>query len=107
MRSAGSRSRDEPLRLRCKVEPSFRRGRRRKKEGSGGEWVLRVTKQGSRGGKNVSVEVEEDGLTFCFRAPVVFNDNEDVITFEGDSDRVGGKIWAKGCGTWTATRKRV
>ena len=62
---------------------------------------------GSRGGEKVSGEVEEDGLTFCFRAPAVYDDNEDSITYEGDSDRVGGKTWAKGCGTWTANRKRV
>ena len=39
----------------------------------------------------------EDGLTFSLRAPAVGNDDEDVITLEGDSDRVGRKIWAEGC----------
>ena len=53
------------------------------------------------------MEVEEDGLTFCFRAPAVCDNNEDVITLEGDSDRVGRKIGAKGCGEDVARGPRL
>ena len=42
------------------------------------------------------VAVEEGGLTFCFRAPAVFNDNEDVIALEHDSNRVGRKFGPSG-----------
>lgn len=36
----------------------------------------------SRRGEKVSLGMEEDGMTFCFRAPAVCNDNEDVIALE-------------------------
>ena len=66
-----------------------------------------MTKRGHDGGEKGSVEVEEDGLTFCFRAPAVRNDNDDANALEGDSDRVGRKIWAKGCGEDVDRRLRL
>ena len=97
-------SRDQPSWLTCKVVPSFRCTQTWEGQSSRCRNRTRaVTCMRS----NEKVWRTKDGLTFSFRAPTVCNDNENVITLKRDSDRVGRKIWAKGCGEDVVCRLRL